>query len=175
MKKKILLLISIFLVVNFDQDIFAWCFVREDIDFTVNSSNKCLDVEVIKTCQQYKLKIKSNCNNIYYLEDGEWKPKEINKYHPTNHRLKIINIEKWFTVYDFVEYEVWKWEKKLNNINDEKDIIYIKGRTYSKYNISKNIILYKIEALFLVIVLMILLIYFYKRQRNKKVEKNDII
>lgn len=123
-KNKILYVIVLLIIyVNFPTTHW-WCFVQKDILFIVKPSDYCLSVKPIKTCSSNKLLIQSSCNKTYYLADKQNKPKKINR-RLDGQITSTKKIEKWYTVYDFIPYNQSKWEKKLININNENDIIYI--------------------------------------------------
>ena len=158
-KNNLIIKILLWIIIIFINSLhtYAWCFWWDNINRITDSSNECIKSEVIETCQRYLLKIKSNCVNIYYMEGDNWEKRTLEKYHPTDDQLKTINIEKDFTVYDTTlpGDKIWKWERKLVNITDSKDIIYIKWENshpnsyYFHYYMIKEIIITLFILLFI--------------------------
>lgn len=157
MKKISLLLISLFLILLFNQNTFAWCFTRKDITtkIKIKPNSECIDAHIIHNCiSTINLSIWIKCENDYFLMNQQEEEIKFNTETNVTWYIKTYN--------DYtIPQDYSKWERKLINKTNPDDIIIIKWKNIS-------IIEYRI-TLFVKIIFIILLFILYRKWMLKKI------
>lgn len=137
------ILLFLFLYALFIQFTFAWCYPRENFISIVSTKphTTCINADIYSSCiWNFTLHINSTCENKYFI------------FNELGEKLKLNSSNNWLQedpyILDTQKYDhsilqdFWKWERKLVNIENPNDIIYLKWKIKSKSPV-KNFILLK--------------------------------